>query len=202
MTKAFLRFFASCAMLSATAGVLAEMPPEAQSCAACHGTEAPSSYPAVPTIHGLPASALENALYDFRAGLRSCRKLECGDSAACPEVDFCAIVAGLDDDDIDVLSQWYAAQPYAAVEQSWDPGLAEQGKVLHQTRCESCHSDGGTNALDQASILRGQPKPYLRAAIEDFRQERRISVAEMDASLRELTGDQVEALLEFYASPR
>lgn len=202
MTKAFLRFIAGCAMLLATAGVVAEMPPQAKACAACHGAEAPSPHAAVPTLHGLPASALENALYDFRAGLRDCRKLGCDDSADCPEVDFCAIVGGLGDDDIAVLTQWYAAQPYAAVEQSWDPGLAEKGRAVHEAQCESCHSDGGANALDQASILRGQPKAYLRAAIEDFRQERRISVAEMDAGLRELTGAQLEALLEFYASPR
>lgn len=180
----------------------ADLPPQANACAACHGLDAPSPYATVPTIHGLPASVLENALYDFRAGLRPCREPRCGDSAECPEIEFCAIVAGLSDDEIDVLARWYAAQAYAPVVQAWDQGLAEQGKMLHEAQCESCHSDGGASSLDQASILRGQPKPYLRTAIEDFRQERRMSVAEMDASLRELTGAEVEALLEFYASPR
>ena len=186
------------------AGVIhaAGPPPTAEPCAACHGREAPSPHAAVPTIHGLPASVLGNALYDFRAGLRPCRKLDCAGSAECPESGFCAVVAALSDDEIELLAQWYAAQPYAAVDQPWDPQLAAQGRALHEAHCESCHSGGGGDSLEQAGILRGQPKPYLRTAIEDFRQERRIAVAEMDTRLRELSGAQVQALLEFYASPR
>jgi len=202
MRKVFLCIAACCAMLSNGTGAVAQVPLEAEPCASCHGVEAPSPLATVPTIHGLPASVLENALYDFRAGLRPCRKPDCDASADCPELGCCAVVSGLSDEDIALLAQWYAAQPYAAVEQSWDRDLAQQGRLLHEAHCESCHTGGGADSLDQASILRGQPKPYLRTAMTDFQEERRIAVAQMHGHLLGLSAAEFEALLEFYASPR
>lgn len=182
------------------AAAFADKPQQALVCASCHGAEAPSPFASVPTIHGLSFAVLDNALYDFRATIRPCRKPDCGDAADCPALDFCSIAAALSDDDIETLARWYAEQPYRPVEQSWDPALARQGEVLHREQCESCHAEGGSRATDDASILRGQPKAYLRLAIEDFRQERRVAVAEMDALLRALSDEEVAALVEFYAS--
>jgi len=190
-------------MLLLAAGVshAADRPPQTQVCATCHGAEAPSPFPGVPTIHGLPLAVLDNALYDFRAGIRPCRKLDCGQQDECPELDFCAIAAQLSDEDISVLAQWYASQEYVPLMQEWDQGLAADGRALHEAHCESCHAGGGISPTEQAGILRGQPKAYLRQAMEDFRQERRVAVAEMDVVAHELSGEQVDALLEFYASP-
>lgn len=178
----------------------AEAPAQVELCAECHGAEAPSPYPTVPTIHGLPLAVLDNALYDFRATIRPCRKPDCGE-ADCPDLDFCTIAATLDDEDIEALAKWYAAQPYAPVSQPWDPALAAVGRELHEARCESCHGGGGTRPSEEAGVLRGQPRAYLRMAMEDFRQDRRVAVAEMDVLLRELSDHELDALVEFYASP-
>lgn len=188
-------------LLAMGASHAADPPHQAQVCAACHGAQAPSPFPGVPTIHGLPLAVLDNALYDFRAGIRPCRKPDCGRSSECPELDFCAIAAQLSDQDISVLSQWYASQQYVPVAQQWDPVMAAQGRALHAAHCESCHAGGGMSPTEQSSILRGQPKAYLRQAMEDFRQEHRVAVAEMDVVAHELSPQQVDALLEFYASP-
>ncbi len=176
-------------------------PPRAATCAVCHGEVAPSPFAGVPTIHGQPVTALENALYDFRATIRPCRKPECAAGQPCPEVDFCALVRQLSDDEIAALAAWYAAQPYAAVSQDWHPALAAHGEALHMAHCESCHSDGGLSPDNQATILRGQPKSYLHTAIRDFSHDRRIAVAEMDAIIRELSDEDIDALVEFYARP-
>lgn len=179
----------------------AEPPPKTALCAACHGEAAPSPYAGVPTIHGQPATALENALYDFRATIRPCRKPVCEAGRPCPELDFCAIARELSDEEIAALAAWYASQPYAALSQDWNPALAARGAALHAAHCESCHSGGGVSPDNQATILRGQPKSYLHAAIGDFRHDRRIAVAEMDAVLRDLSADDIAALVEFYAQP-
>ena len=179
----------------------ADPPPKAALCAACHGEAAPSLYPGVPTIHGQPVTALENALYDFRATIRPCRKPECGPGQSCPDLDFCAIVRELSDDEIAALAAWYAAQPYAVMSQDWNPALAARGQALHAAHCESCHSGGGLSPENQATILRGQPKSYLHAAMRDFRHDRRIAVAEMDVTLRDLSEQDIAALVEFYARP-
>jgi sulfide dehydrogenase cytochrome subunit len=200
--SALLVALAAAALLLGTAPVpAADSPPQVQSCAACHGVEAPSPFPAVPTIHGLPQLVLENALYDFRATIRPCRKPGCGAADGCPELDFCSIVAELSDEDIAILADWYASRDYVPLEQDYHAALAAVGAQLHAQGCESCHGNGGSSPQDQASILRGQPKEYLRNAIGDFRQERRIAVAEMHAMLQAMTPEEVAALVEFYASP-
>lgn len=179
----------------------AEAPPQVKECAACHGGAAPSPYPSVPTIHGLPVEVLDNALFDFRATIRPCRKADCGKDADCPQLDFCAMAVGLSDEDIATLARWYSTQPFVPAGEPWDAAMATQGRRLHIMHCESCHTGGGTNPVDQASILRGQPKGYLRLALEDFRNNRRVAVAEMDAIIRELSEQEIAALTEFYASP-
>lgn len=185
-----------------SAAFAADAPAEVAVCAACHGAEAPSPYPSVPTIHGLPQAVLDNALFDFRATIRPCRKPDCGAAADCPDIDFCSIAVGLSDEQIGVLARWYASRPFVPAGEPYDAALAARGAQLHQDKCNSCHSDGGAASVEQATILRGQRKAYLRLAMEDFRQERRVAVAEMDAMIRALSDDDLTALVEFYASPR
>jgi len=177
-------------------------PPEVQTCAVCHGASAPSPFASVPTIHGLPEAVLDNAMYDFRASIRPCRKVDCEGVADCPELDFCAIAARLTDDDIAALARWYSLQPFAPAGESWDAGLAARGRELHLARCESCHVRGGTASVEEASILRGQRKAYLKLALQDFGTDRRIAVAEMHAKILDLSPEEIAALVEYYASPR
>lgn len=199
--SAIVAAIAAAILFCGPAAWAADPPPKTAMCAACHGEAAPSPYEGVPTIHGQPVTALENALYDFRATIRPCRKPDCSPAQSCPEIDFCAIVRELSDEEIAALAAWYAAQPYAALSQDWHPALAARGEVLHATHCESCHSGGGLSPGNQATILRGQPKSYLHAAIRDFSHDRRIAVAEMDAVIRDLSEQDIDALVEFYARP-
>jgi cytochrome subunit of sulfide dehydrogenase len=179
----------------------AEEPPQVQTCAVCHGASPPSPYASVPTIHGLPQAVLDNAMYDFRASIRPCRKVDCEGVADCPELDFCAIAAKLTDEDIAALARWYSLQPFAPAGESWDADLAARGRELHLARCESCHVRGGTASVEQASILRGQRKAYLELAMQDFGADRRIAVAEMHAKILDLSPEEIAALVEYYASP-
>lgn len=199
-----LKYVLPCSFLLfwTSAAVAAEAPAEVEVCAACHGAEAPSPYPTVPTIHGLPQAVLDNALFDFRATIRPCRKPDCGADTKCPEIDFCAIAAGLTDEQIGALARWYASRSFVPAGEPYDAALAARGAQLHADKCNSCHTDGGASSVDQATILRGQRKAYLGTAMEDFRQERRVAVAEMDAMIRALSDEEVAALVEFYASPR
>lgn len=202
LKSALLVAVATLLLLGAAPVPAADPPAQAETCVACHGAEAPSPFPAVPTIHGMPQLVLENALYDYRATIRPCRKPGCGAGPDCPQLDFCSIVRGLSDEDIQVLAEWYASRDYAPLAQPFDAGLAARGAELHAAGCESCHGAGGSRPQDQASILRGQPREYLVNAMNDFRQERRVAVAEMHALLQALSEDDVKALVEFYVSPR
>lgn len=180
----------------------ADAPPQVPVCAACHGLEAPSPHEQVPTIHGLPETVLENALFDFRATIRPCREPDCGAAADCPASDCCAAAASLSDEDIAVLARWYARQAFVPADEPWDAELAAIGGTVHAAHCQQCHADGTGEPAGRTSALRGQRKAYLLAALEDFQLERRVAFAEMHAMLGALPDIEIIALVEFYASPR
>jgi sulfide dehydrogenase cytochrome subunit len=176
-------------------------PPTAEICATCHGEAAPSPFPDVPTIHGLPEVVIENALYDFRGHTRPCRKPDCATAGRCPDMDMCAVAGPMKHDDMEAVATWYEAQAWAPAGEPFNATLVEQGKLLHAAECEICHTAGGTDPLDQASILRGQRSEYLRRAISDYREGRRMAVAAMDAKMKVLSDEDVNALIAYYASP-
>jgi cytochrome subunit of sulfide dehydrogenase len=179
-----------------------DAPPIVGFCAVCHGETGPSPFPGVPTIHGLPEGVLEHSLHAFQDRERPCRVSECSTLGTCPDVNMCDIVASLGDEDIARLAAWYAGQPFAPHRDPYDPDLAERGRSLHAVYCEVCHTSLGSEPFDDASLLRGQRKAYLRTAMEDFRAGRRSAgLAAMDNRLRALEDEDIAALAEFYSGP-
>jgi cytochrome subunit of sulfide dehydrogenase len=180
---------------------LPKLPASLDLCVSCHGESAPSPFTDMPTVQGLPADAIENALYDFRARTRPCRKSRCSAEGTCPDLDMCAVAEELEDADITALARWFARLPFVPADQHYSTELHDQGRWLHETRCETCHTQGGVVAIDQSNRLRGQHKEYLRLTLDHFRSGERMAVGLMDSSVKALTEEEIEALLEFYASP-
>jgi cytochrome subunit of sulfide dehydrogenase len=177
-----------------------EMPAMVPVCALCHGETGPSPFSGVPTIHGLPHGVIENALFNFRYGHRPCRKSACSEDGRCPDMNMCDIAAPMSHDDRDALAAWYAAQPFAMHEDPYDAELAERGRQIHEAHCEICHTRYGSDPIDDASMLRGQRKVYLRAALEDFREGRRsVGLAAMDGRIRTFSDEELDALAEFFS---
>lgn len=176
-------------------------PPSAEVCALCHGESAPSPYADVPTIHGLPEVVIEIALYDFRGHTRPCRTADCASAGACPDMDMCAVADPMKHEEMEVYARWYSSRDWVPAADSYDPALAARGRLVHEAQCEICHSAGGTDPRDEASILRGQRTGYLRKAFADYREGRRMAVAAMDSKMKALTDEEVEALIAYYASP-
>lgn len=184
------------------AAVAHEAPPIVPLCAMCHGDTGPSPFPGVPTIHGLPPNVIENALHNYRARARPCRKSKCSEDGRCPDMSMCDIVGSMSDEDIDLLAYWYAQQPFAKHQDPYDPELALRGRAIHDRVCEVCHTNLGSDPYDDASMLRGQRKVYLRTALEDFKQGRRTSgLNAMDARLKALSDEDLDGLAEFYSGP-
>lgn len=179
-----------------------EPPPLVPLCAMCHGEEGPSPFAGVPTIHGLPPGVIENALYNYREKLRPCRKSECTEDGRCPDMSMCDIAGPLTDPEIDLLAYWFSEQPFAAHQDPYDPVLAAAGREIHEDQCEICHTNLGSDPVDDASMLRGQRKVYLRTALDDFQQGRRsVGLAAMDERFKTFSKEQLDALAEFYSGP-
>ena len=195
---------AAAALSLISTGVVAEQsaPDYALICTSCHGEGGVSQNPLVPTLAGQPYSSIEDNLLLFRAGRRACSPgRNDGSPAALLAQTMCETVTELTDDQISALAAYFEQIPFRPARQEFDATLAERGAEVHKAAgCEECHSDGGreTNAI--APILAGQWTPYLRNAMSAIREGSRSGPEVMNAAIRELAEDEVEALLHYYAS--
>ncbi|UCC14410.1 MAG: c-type cytochrome [Gammaproteobacteria bacterium] len=172
-----------------------------ESCAVCHGPDGVSRWSDVPNIAGLPEIVIANALYDYRGHSRPCRKGACAADGSCPNVDMCELARPLTDGEMDILARYYSARPFSPSVADYDESKAAAGSGIHQQYCETCHSGGGSNPQDEASILRGQNMQYIRNALGDYRSGARLGEEEMLRHLKALDDDEIDALAHFYASP-
>ena len=172
-----------------------------QDCAGCHGDNGVSQSSDIPTIAGIPEFVQSDALYFFRDNERPCEETKYvqGDTSR-PATTMCAVVADLSDDQIDALAAHYAGLKFVPAKQSFDADLAAKGKALHESECARCHTDGGSNPDDEASILAGQHMGYLEEQFADYRTGKREQPKKMQEKIDALSDADIKALVHFYAS--
>jgi sulfide dehydrogenase cytochrome subunit len=170
-------------------------------CEDCHGSKGVSQWDDVPTIAGISAPVHGDFLFAYQDKSRPCRasKYRQGDTSR-PETDMCAVAAKLSDADVEALAQHFAALPFVAVKQSFDPAKAAAGKALHARDCAKCHANGGRDPDDDASILGGQHLKYLQQALADLRSGEREASEKMAEKLAKWTDADAEAAAHYYAS--
>lgn len=112
----------------------------------------------------------------------------------------CTIAENLSDQQIEGLADHYSALPFVPAEQEYDPALATKGKVIHDGACARCHSGGGENADDEASILAGQHMGYLELTFDQYASGERSQLDQMKEKMDPLTEEEVKALIHYYGS--
>jgi sulfide dehydrogenase cytochrome subunit len=172
-------------------------PSQAAGCADCHGKDGVSTTVDVPTIAGISAFALEEQLAQYKAKERPCEKVKDKNGK---QGDMCTIAGKLSDADITALAAHFAGLKFVPYKNTVDAAKAALGKKVHATNCEKCHSEGGSLAEDDASILAGQPKGYLVLAMKELRAKERPMEEKMAPKIKALTDAEVEALVEFFAA--
>ena len=172
-----------------------------EDCNACHGDDGVSQWDDVPSIAGLPQFSHADALYLYRDGERPCVDSDYrqGDTSKAA-TNMCDVVADMDDDAIEGIADHYAALPFVAAEQDFDANRAAAGEAIHDSECDRCHSDGGANPDDEASILAGQWMGYMRASFDQYASGERWQDEKMAEKMENLSADDVEALVHYYAS--
>ena len=155
----------------------------------------------VPTIAGIDAFVHSDALWVYQDGARPCAKgpYRQGDTSR-PETDMCEVAAQLDDDQIEAIADHYAALPFVPATQAFDADLAKAGQAIHDSDCRRCHTDGGSNPDDEASILAGQWMGYLQATFAQYASGAREQPEKMKEKMDALSADDVNALIHYYAS--
>jgi len=79
--------------------------------------------------------------------------------------------------------------------------LAAEGEKIHKKDCGMCHGmDGPDNP--EASILHGQKMTFLRAVMKEYAAGKRDQLPPMQETISVLTPEQIEAILNYYASYR
>lgn len=174
----------------------------ADSCGECHGSGGVSQESDVPTIAGMSAFVLEDYLLTYQDEARPCHetKYRSGDTER-PATTMCVIADELGDDEVAAIAEHYAGKTFEPARQEFDPALAEKGAGVHRRDCEKCHTDNASNPEDDAGIMAGQWMPYLRQTFEDYASgERPFAEDKMQEKFDQLSAEEKEALIHFYAS--
>jgi len=163
----------------------------ANSCAGCHGTNGSSVGPASPTIAGISVDYFIETMDAYKKDER-------------PSTIMTRIARGYTDEEIKLMAEFFAKQPFVRQPQTFDTRLAKKGKKIHKKYCEKCHEDGGTSSEDDAGILAGQWEPYVRFSMEDFTSGTRTMEKKMKKKMKSLQKDHgdagVDALIHYYSS--
>ena len=172
-----------------------------ENCNGCHGDGGVSQWNDIPTIAGIDAFGIADGLFMYRDEERPCAESEYrqGDTSRAATT-MCAVTADLSDDDIEALGDAYSELPFVAAAQEFDAALAEAGAAIHKQQCDKCHSDGGSNVDDEASILAGQWMGYLENTFASYTSDERPQDKKMKEKLDALSADDVTALIHYYAS--
>jgi sulfide dehydrogenase cytochrome subunit len=170
-------------------------------CNDCHGGDGVSQWTDVPTIAGISAVVQEDALFIYRDKERPCAesKFRQGDTSRAATT-MCDISADLSDEAIEEIAAHYADLPFVPAKQEFDAALAASGAEIHKNQCDKCHTGGGANAEDDASILAGQQMGYLEASMAQYASDEREQPPKMKEKVDLLSADDVKALLHYYAS--
>ncbi len=158
-------------------------------CAKCHGDDGRGTESDIPIIAGIPAIVQEDALYAYLDGDRNCGSYPL----------MCKSVSRLNEEQIVELAEHYAAMSFAPAGEDFDATLAEAGKALHMDNCAICHGNDDPGDAE-ASILHGQRKDYLRYSLQQYAAGERKQLPAMLKKTSVLSADDIEALLNYYAS--
>lgn len=167
-----------------------------QMCEKCHGQDGNSTTPFVPTIAGFSYEGFLNTMDVFRDDDRIAAEFhKPGD----PETVMNDIAKALTDEDVRNLADYYSKRAFIPVQQTVDIELAKRGEILHKKSCEKCHTDNGAHPVEDAAILAGQWTPYLRRQFDNFLSGKRMAPRTMLRRIKELSKEDIDALLHFYA---
>jgi len=166
-------------------------------CDDCHGKNGNSTEQKVPTIAGFSAATLEDIMTQYKKGDRQGVKYK---KKGKKETDMNEIAKKLSEGDIKALAAHYAKQTFKPHKQKFNAKLAKRGAKKHDRKCEKCHSDGGTNADDDAAILAGQWRGYLEEQFDLIKKGDRTVPKKMRKKFRKVKDKDLKALIEYYVS--
>ncbi len=197
----FLILSISLGLIPVGSALSAGVDSQLKTCSYCHGKDGASTESDVPIIGGYSVEFLVNNLKAYREKERDCpdTKYRSGPDKG-KTTSMCQIANGLKDAESRQIAVHLSKQKFVRAKQKFDPALAAKGKEIHEMYCEKCHSDGATQAKDDAGMMAGQWIPYLTQAMDEFVTGKRPIAKKMKAKLDEVSPEEIKALIQYYGS--
>lgn len=170
----------------------------ADTCAGCHGTNGQSAGPASPNLAGMSASYFIDSMTAFKA----LPKDESHAEDARPATIMNRIAKGYSDEQIEAMAEHFAGLPVYKANVPHDATKAQAGAEVYDKACAKCHDEGGALADDDAGILAGQWLPWLQYSMQDFQAGHREMPKKMKKQVEKLNDDEIEAVLNYFASQK
>ena len=159
----------------------------ADTCAGCHGTDGASVGPASPSIAGLSETYFTDTMLAFKNDERAGTIMN-------------RIAKGYSEEEIKLMAGFFAAKPRTITQQNLDPAKIALGEKLYTRNCSKCHDENGTLADDDAGLLGSQWLPYMQYTMVDYKAGTTEMPKKMKKKVEALSDDELEGLLQFFAS--
>jgi len=166
----------------------------AESCQSCHSADGRNAVSEYPYLNGQLATYLYRQLHDYKDGGR-------------PNGVMSGIAAGLSDQDMADLAQWYSGQPPRAPQTgqrsgAGTPSLVASGDSKRLIApCGICHGWDGQGEPVDTPRLAGQKAAYLKQTLLAYQSGERHNdiYRRMRAMSERLSAEEIGALAEYYS---
>jgi len=170
-------------------------------CADCHGKSGNSNKDTMPTIAGISQVYFTDTMEAFKQGDRPASTVKRKDKADTSMQD---IAKELSETQIKQLAKYFSEQKFIFKPQTFDAAKAKAGKKLHKKYCDKCHEKGGSSSADDAGILAGQQKHYLKKSLDEIIKGDRDVGKKMTKRIKKVQGkygdDGFDQLIQYYIS--
>ena len=158
-------------------------------CGGCHGTDGGSAGDAMPSLASQSESSLVEAMLKFKSGER-------------PATIMGRLAKGYSDDQIKAMGSFFAKQKFHPTQQMVDKAKVARGAKLQEKACSRCHLDEGKDGKDDTPVMASQWLPYLQIQMKLYESGQRKMPDKMAEKVKELSKQDLDALLHFYAAQK
>ena len=156
-------------------------------CAACHGQDGNSTMPDYPILAGQSSRYLYLQLKDYKEGRRKNPLMS-------------PMAANLSKQDMWDLANYFSAQKIKPNGFKADGEKVARGKkVADDALCPMCHL-GGFSGQNEVPRVAGQHQAYVYKQLMDFKTKERTNYADMNAYIKNITEEDIEALSHYIAN--
>jgi sulfide dehydrogenase cytochrome subunit len=156
-------------------------------CAGCHGTNGGSAGVSLPSLANQSKAAIVEAMKKFKSGER-------------PSTIMGRLAKGYSDADFNTMGEFFSKQKLHATNQTLDAAKVDRGGLLSEKHCQRCHLEDGKEGKEDTPVMASQWLPYLQIQMDQYLSGKRKMPEKMADKVKPLSKEDLDALLNFYAS--